>query len=461
MFSPRTLPRAAALAIALLAGATACSSAADTAADTATTVSAAAGAEVDIAESSLVSESSLWNSDVVHDIDIQFDQDDYDAMIAEFAATSDKTWISATITIDGETYEDVGLRLKGNSSLFGLTTETAENPEELPWLIRLDKYVDDQAHDSYVDIVIRSNSTETAMNEAVAAQLLEDAGLAAQQAIATTLQVNGGATELRLAMQNPDDVWEDENFDTDSSALYKAESTGDYTYRGDDPDAYDDVFDQEAGKIDGEDDLEPLIDFLEFINNTDDASFAAELSDHLDVESFATYLAFQNLIGNADDIDGRGNNSYLHYDAETDIFTVVNWDLNLAFNTANVGGGGGGPAAGGAGGGGGGRGARPEGPPPGAPVDADDAVGLPATGGGAGGPGAGGSNVLSSRFLADADFAQMYTDATAALTESLFDSGNAADVVADWTAVLATQDVVDTATVAADAAAITAAFPTA
>ena len=166
-------------------------------------------------------------------------------MISEYAASSDKTWIEATVTIDGDTYENVGLRLKGNSSLFGLNAETAQNPEDLPWLIRLDKFEDDQDHDGWYDIVIRSNSTETAMNEAVAVELLGEAGLATEQAIATTLQINGGDTELRLAMQNPDEVWEDANFDTDMAALYKAESTGDYTYRGDDPDSYDDVFDQE------------------------------------------------------------------------------------------------------------------------------------------------------------------------------------------------------------------------
>ncbi len=38
-----------------------------------------------------------------------------------------------------------------------------------------------------------------------------------------------------------------ENFDA-GDALYKAESTGDYSYRGDDPESYVDVFDQEAGK---------------------------------------------------------------------------------------------------------------------------------------------------------------------------------------------------------------------
>ena len=48
-------------------------------------------------------------------------------------------------------------------------------------------------------------------------------------------------------IEHPDHVWMAETLEA-SGALYKAECTGDYSYRGDDPDAYDEVFDQEAGK---------------------------------------------------------------------------------------------------------------------------------------------------------------------------------------------------------------------
>lgn len=426
--SGRRLLRSTAVAVALAIGAAACGTAAATSTQETTSVSDAPS-------------SDFFDSGVVHDIDVDFDSDALNEIIASYITTGEKDWMEVTITIDGTTFQNVGMRLKGNSSLFSVTTASAENPEDLPWLIRFDKYVDGQSYQGYNDIVIRSNSTETSMNEAVAAELLEAAGLASQQAVATTLSFNGGDTELRLAMQNPDEVWEEANFDSEESALYKADSTGDYSYRGDDAEAYDEVFDQKVG----EDDLEPLIDFLEFINTSDDATFGEELDDWLDTEAFATYLAFQNLIGNADDIDGRGNNSYLQYDYETETFTVVNWDLNLAFNTANVGGGPG--AIGGA-----------------APQDGvRPDVGERPAGPGLGGPGADGDNVLVSRFMENDAFAQLYAERTAELTDSLFASGIAAEVVATWVDVLGDQasEVVDAATIEADAAAILAALPSA
>ncbi|MGH1492540.1 MAG: CotH kinase family protein [Acidimicrobiales bacterium] len=382
---------------------------------------------------------ALFDSSIVHTIEIDFDQDEYVEMIDTFVNTGEKDWIAATVVVDGVSYENAGVRLKGNSSLFELTQETAENPEDLPWLIRLDKYVDDQNHQGYNDIVIRSTSTETALNEAVALELLDATGLAAEQAIATTFTVNGGETELRLAIEHPDDGWEEANFDSADGLLYKADSEGDYSYRGDDPEAYEDVFDQKAG----EDDLEPLTEFLDFINNVDDQTFVAELHSHLDVDAFATYLAFQDLIGNADDINGRGNNSYLHYAPETELFTVVSWDLNLAFDTANVGGGGGG-----------GNGGRPDGGD--RPARPDGAAG-PAAGIGGGGPGDQ-SNVLVDRFMADDDFAALYASKTAELTDLLYSSGLVDQVIETWTDVLGAgaSDLVTDEIITAEAAAITA-----
>lgn len=365
-------------------------------------------------------------------------------MLETYASSGDKEWIQVTVTIDGETYANAGARLKGNSSLRSVGSDA--EPETLPWLIKLDKNVEDQAHDGVTDFVVRSNATQTALNEAVALDLLREAGLASQQAALVRLTVNGSAADLRLVIENPDGQWQDENFEADG-ILYKAESSGDYTYRGTDPTAYEDVFDQETG----DENLTPLIEFLDFVNNADDATFSAELSTHLDVQAFARYLAFEELIDNFDDIDGPGNNSYLFWDSATDQFTVVAWDHNLAFGSRPTGAGG----AGGAGMQGGGmQGDRAGGPPAGA-----TAGGQPPTGMGgnrAGGPG-GKANPLVTRFMADAEFAALVTQAKADLTAALYTDGTAAGSIERWSSLVTAQasDLVDAATVSSDAAAIT------
>ncbi len=375
--------------------------------------------------------SGLWDSGSVHEITIDFDQDAYDAMVQTYLDSETKEWISATVTIDGVTYENAGLKLKGNSSLRALSTDadaelSAENPEDLPWVIRLDKFVEGQNHEGTTELVVRGNSTATALNEALALELLDAAGLASEQAIAVRFSADGSDETLRLVIENPNDAWM--QAELGDGLLYKAEAGGDYSYRGDEATAYTDVFDQEGG----ESDLTPLIDFLQWVNESSDDEFAAGLADRLDVDAFATYLAFQDLVQNTDDIDGPGNNSYLYYDPATGRMTVVNWDLNLAFGASP---GGGGP--GGAGGFGGGDGAPPAGGGmPGAPgaqeAPTDSTMPTRPTGGGP----AGRSNILVERFLATDEFAALYAEAQETLQEELVDSGVAADALQEWTQVL-------------------------
>lgn len=383
----------------------------------------------------------VFDPTVVHEISVTFDEADYDALLEAYSATGDKEWMQVTVTIDGATYEDTGMRLKGNSSLMALGRDSnaesaAGSPETLPWLIRLDRNVDGQTHHGYSDIVIRSNNTETSLNEAVALALLDEAGLASQAAAPASVSMNNSDPVLRLIVEHPgDDAWQDASFEADG-ALFKAEASGDWSYRGDDPDAYTDVFDQEGG--DDLTDLTPLIEFLDFLNNSDDDTFAAELSEYLDVDAFATYLAMMDLIENTDDIDGPGNNSYLWWDAASGRFTVVPWDMNLAFGGFGMGPGGGFP--------GGGRGEFPAGTAPEAFPDGtlpDGAIpgGTPPEGGfpgGAGGMRGGRSNPLVERFQANEEFAALYRQRLTELRAELFESGTAETILQNWVNTLST-----------------------
>ena len=284
-------------------------------------------------------------------MNIRFDRAAYDKLIERYRVDGSKAWIKAEVTIDGKTYPQVGMRLKGNSSLFGIGgrgprglpadvvlpaglaggrgpggSADAKKPESLPWLIRLDKYIDDQAHQGIAEVVVRSSTTKTAINEIVALELLDRAGLASEKSASVRFRVNDGAEVLRLVIESPNQKWMEDRFGP-NGMLYKADSSGDYSYRGTDPTSYGEAWSQEAG----EEDIRPLIEFLRFVNESTDSEFESQLPKRLDVDSFATYLAIQELFNNFDDIDGPGNNSYLHYDVSTQRFTVVPWDHNLAF----------------------------------------------------------------------------------------------------------------------------------
>ena len=173
---------------------------------------------------SAVTVSSFWKSTKVHTINVTFAKADFAKLLTAYRSTGTKIWMKATVKLDGRTFTNVGMRLKGNSSLRTLS-----------------------ALNGMTSFVIRSNVTSTSLNEAIALELIGAAGLETQRAIATKLVVNGSKPTLRLVIENPDDYWYAKTF-SGAGLLYKAEAAGDYSYRGDTATAYIDVFVLETSK---------------------------------------------------------------------------------------------------------------------------------------------------------------------------------------------------------------------
>lgn len=410
----------------------------------------------------------FFNNDSVHDISVEADSAQITAAIASYTQDESKDWIKATVTIDGHRFENVGLRLKGNSTLRGASTTSEAS--ELPWMIRLDKYVEGQQYSGRSYFVVRTSSTESSMNEAVALNLLASAGLATEHAAATKFSLNGSDAQLRLVIDNPnDDLYNEESFEG-SGITYKADSSGDYSYRGDAGSDYESAFSAESGTSD---DLTPVADFLDFVNNSSDEDFASKLSEHLDVDQFAKYLAMMDLVSNTDDIDGPGNNSYLRYDSDSGKMTVVAWDLNMSYGSMGAMGkgkitrptgeksadgqlptlpDGAKPPT---------EGTMPEGFDPENMPAAPEASGTDAqtkdfqakNRGGKGGGLGGKSNPLVTRFLANDDFKAQYEQATANLQAKLYDSGLADQILTEWSDMLVAdaKDLIDEKTVKSEA----------
>lgn len=509
-----------------------CTSAADSGTSAATSGSTATSTG---AGDETASASGLFDSTTVQSISVDVDPDTYQTMIDSYVDTGEKEWISATVTINGTVFSNVGIKLKGNSSLMGLrgqgpggaavgrptadgsestvdssestvdaeattapstsesaaastadaepqTTDaaapgaggfmggaslSADEPEGLPWRIRLDKFVEGQNYQGETDFVVRANNSETSLNEAVALELIDAAGMPSEDAAPVKFTVNGSEQRLRLLVETPDDQWYSDNVGA-QGILYKAEAGGDYSYRGDDPAAYTEVFEVEANTSEQSgNEYAPLISFLKWLGESDDATFAAELDQWLDIDSFADYLAIQDLVANSDDIDGPGNNSYLSYDEATGLFTVISWDQNLAFGGMGEMGGGG----------------RPDGiPPTGADgqnftppsgfqlpegmelpsgVDLPEGMQMPGGGNAGGGrPGGLGGNVLSEKFLANEQFAALVTQATTDLRTELYSSGTAQQILDSWTTTLTEQasDLVSADTITSESSAIAGHF---
>ncbi|MFD6095291.1 CotH kinase family protein [Nocardiopsis flavescens] len=397
-----------------------------------------------------------------HTVEVTFDEQEYAEMVDAFQNEGEKEYIRADAVIDGTGIEDVGLRLKGNSTLMslrggaggeegggdvggpGVPALSEDAPEDLPWLISFDEYAEGRAYQGRTEVAVRpaASGSDTALNEALALELTEAAGQATQESTPASFTVNG-ETSVRLLLESPDAAWAAGLGD---GVLYKGRAGGSFDYLGEDPTEYEEAFKQVNAE--GAYDLTPVMELLRFVEEADDTAFAEELDEHLDTESFARYLALQDLMSNTDAMDGPGNNHYLWYDTSQDRFTVLSWDLNLAF------GGTGGPtgdtaeegqvsgdtgASEDTGAPGGMR--PPEGVEPPEGMEVPEGMepprgGFPGGegGGGDGGMSMGGSGALKERFLANAGFEALYESAYADLYAELVESGTAADLLAEVTA---------------------------
>jgi len=426
----------------------------------------------------------LFDEAQIHTIEVTFDSEEYEAAIAAFIEDGDKEYFEADVVIDGTLVQDVGIRLKGNSTLFGpglgarapgvrreatpTSSVDGRDPADLPWLISFGEYIGGQTYQGLEAIAVRpaglQGAMPTALNEALSLSLIDLAGEPAEEAAYAAFSVNGSAASLRLVVQEPGLSLVAEDFGT-AGALYKAQSGGSFTYRGLDPDEYDGSFRQVSGEDQA--DLTPLIEFVRWVEESSDEEFAAGLEERLDVDSLAHYLALHNLLLDFDDMSGPGQNYYLWWDAGTGEFTVVSWDLNLSwsgdpergpfeegsFSPAGApgllpGGGTARPPGGNAPGDGIPSGTGPPGglpSPPGAgPSPGGDSSNGAVPGGGArpqlgqgGGPAVSTGHLLEDRFFEVAAFRGLYEEAYRALYRQLFAEGAALEAVDRWAQTLA------------------------
>ena len=306
----------------------------------------------------------LFDLSQPHVISFEMSDIEYDRMIAEFQGDGEKAWVQVDAVIDGTVLESVGVRLKGNSTIMSLegggdsftmdsmmgdmempeipggfempaggmmesvSHVSFDEPETLPLLVSFDEFSVGRGYQGRTQIVLRSVSEEgTNLNEGIALQLIKDSGQISQKYTWVTYSINGKSSSTRLVIENPDLNYV-ANLGRGPGVMYKSRASNTFTYHGEDQTAYAEDFLQLNAL--GSRDLTPVIAFLGWLESVSDEEFDDELSQWLDVASFAKYVVTHDLLNNFDDMAGPGRNFLFWYDLTEEKFTVVNWDMNLA-----------------------------------------------------------------------------------------------------------------------------------
>lgn len=162
-------------------------------------------------------ESRLFDTSTVHTIDIVME--DWE----EFLATcTDEEYVLCSVVIDGETYENVAIRAKGNTSL---TQVAAYGNNRYSFKIEFDHYDNAISYHGLdklnLNNIIQDN---TYMKDYLTYQMMGYFGVAAPLCSYTYITVNGEDWGLYLAVEGVEESFLMRNFGRDYGELYKPDS---------------------------------------------------------------------------------------------------------------------------------------------------------------------------------------------------------------------------------------------
>lgn len=167
-------------------------------------------------------ETKLFDKEKVSTVDIKIDEATWNQMIEN---ALQEEYVKCDVIINGETYYNVGIRPKGNTSL----TEVVNDPDtdRLSFKIEFDHYVKGQTYYGLDKLVLNNNFKDaTSMKEYLSYDLMSYLGMVTPLYAYTQINVNGEPWGLYLALEGMEESFATRNFGTNYGELYKPETMG-------------------------------------------------------------------------------------------------------------------------------------------------------------------------------------------------------------------------------------------
>jgi hypothetical protein len=225
------------------------------------------------------------------------------------------TWFPATVTVDGETHAEVGVRKKG---FLGSQSDTKPSLK-----LRFDKYVDDQALGGVMERMTLNNGVQDAslINTCLALQVFASAGIPASRCSFATVSVNGKDLGLYIHVEELKRPFLERHFASGEGNLYEG-TVSDFTaeFRG----TIEKKTNEDA------DDWSDVDAVVAALQDPSDAGLAA-LAEVVDLDRFLTFWAVEVLVGHWDGYAGNRNN-YQFYREPGGRFVFIPWGVDQAFH---------------------------------------------------------------------------------------------------------------------------------
>ena len=259
-----------------------------------------------------------FDTSKIMEINIDIDENELKDM---FDNAKDEEHKNANVTINGDKYNNIAIRTKGNSSLNAVASDDESN--RYSFKINFDKYEKNQTMSGLTQLNLNNcYSDPTYMREFIAYSIFKDMGLKTPEFAYAKIWINGEYHGLYLAVESILEPFIENNFEYTKGDLYKStgKDGGALIYNGGSIDNYKNL----ELKSDSDADFQKVINMISALNSGED------IEKYLDVDSALKYIAINTAILNLDSYQGTFAHNYYLYE-QNGKFTIIPWDFNMAF----------------------------------------------------------------------------------------------------------------------------------
>ena len=290
---------------------------------------------------SLEYESKLFDTSQILDVNILMDEDDWNDMLEN--AISEE-YYTCDVQVNGETFYQVGIRPKGNTSLSTIVNDP--DTDRYSFKLEFDQYVDGQTCYGLDKLILNNNYADaTSMKEAMIYDMFQYLGADASLYNYAKISVNGEYWGVYLALEAVEDSFLLRNYGTANGNLYKPEGMGlgngggspasgsggaDLNYTDDELDSYSVIWDGEVTDSRKSDHKRVISALKNIAEGTD-------LEQSMDIDNLLRYMAVHIFSVNDDSLSGTMAHNYYLYESSGKL-NLIPWDYNLALGGMNAGG---------------------------------------------------------------------------------------------------------------------------
>jgi len=266
---------------------------------------------------------TFYDLNTVQKIEIVFSQSNWDQLLDAEKASTENYIMAQSVTINGQVFDSVGVKYKGNSTYRATQTKN-------PFHIELDTYKD-HIYETYTDIKLSNVANDPSfVREVLSYQILRqymDAPLSNY----ANVYVNGTLIGLYSNSEAVSKKFVKSRFGSKKNTFVKCNppagagpGSSDYpnlVYLGTDSSKY-----YASYEIKSDGGWNELIHLCDTLSNS-----LTSIEDILDVDRALWMLAFNNVLVNLDSYSGGFAQNYYLYRNDDEKFLPVVWDLNESF----------------------------------------------------------------------------------------------------------------------------------